>query len=127
LVERGLVGAIPVLIRRTPLPVQCDLDVQARLPDDLEATAYFVVSEALQNVVKHARAQQARVAVALWASTLRIEVSDDGVGGAVGRNGSGLSGLADRVAAVAGELTVTSPPGRGTMVTARIPVQPQVA
>jgi signal transduction histidine kinase len=121
LVERGLPGAIPELARRTPIPVQCELEVDARLPDNIETTAYFVVSEALQNVVKHATASQARVMVALRSGQLHIEVRDDGVGGANARDGSGLRGLADRVVAVGGRLTITSPTGDGTVVAATIP------
>jgi signal transduction histidine kinase len=122
LVERGLAAAIPAVVRRTPIPVRCDVDVEPRLPDTVEATAYFVVSEALQNVVKHANANQAHVGVALRGGVLRVEVSDDGIGGAAAGEGSGLRGLADRVAAVGGVLSITSPPGSGTMVLAEIPL-----
>jgi signal transduction histidine kinase len=122
LVERGLAGAIPVLIRRTPLPVRLTLDVASRLTDTVEATAYFVVSEALQNVVKHANADRAEVLVVLRHGRLRVEVGDDGLGGANPDGGSGLRGLADRVAAIAGEFSVASPVGHGTVVTAEIPL-----
>jgi signal transduction histidine kinase len=122
LVERGLAGAIPELARRSPLPVRCELDVNARLPDDIETTAYFVVSEALQNVAKHARANRAWVAIVQRSDQLRVVVGDDGIGGANTRGGSGLRGLADRLAVSAGALTITSPPGAGTVISAEIPV-----
>jgi signal transduction histidine kinase len=122
LVERGLAGAIPVLARRTPLPVRCDVEVETRLPDDVEATVYFVVSEGLQNVVRHASASQVVVVVTARSGRLRVEVSDDGVGGAVPRERSGLSGLADRVAAVGGKVSVTSPAGHGTVIVVDIPL-----
>ena len=87
----------------------------------LEATAYFIVSEALTNVAKHAGASRARVVVAREEDALRLEVSDDGAGGADTSKGTGLLGLRDRAEAEGGTLIVVSPPGRGTIVTARIP------
>jgi signal transduction histidine kinase len=122
LAERGLAGAVPVLAQHTHPPVSCDLDIDARLPDHIEAAAYFVISEGLQNVAKHAKATQARVTVVLASDQLRIEIADDGVGGADPRHGSGLRGLADRLATTGGVLTVTSPPGQGTTLRAVIPV-----
>lgn len=121
LVERGLSGAIPDLVRRSPLAVRVDLDLDHRLPDAVEATGYFVVSEALQNAARHARATQAEIVVHSRDGRMSIRVADNGVGGADQRDGSGLRGLADRVAAVAGTLTVSSPPGSGTTISVEIP------
>ena len=87
--ERGLSGAIPVLVRRTPIAVRLNLEVEMRLSDTIEATAYFVVSEGLQNVVKHAKADRVQVAVVMGGGQLRVEVSDDGIGGANPEAGSG--------------------------------------
>jgi signal transduction histidine kinase len=92
-----------------------------RLPPEVEASAYFIVAEALTNVVKHARARSAAVRAALDDGALRIEVRDDGIGGAAVTSGSGVRGLADRVEALGGRLTVSSPPGRGTTIRAEIP------
>jgi signal transduction histidine kinase len=96
-----------------------------RLPADVEATAYFVVAEALTNVVKHAGATRAEVTASVEDGTLHIGVRDDGVGGA-GRNGSGLLGLRDRLDALDGQLSVESPTGRGTLVAAHIPLTAQM-
>jgi signal transduction histidine kinase len=93
-----------------------------RLPPVAEATAYFTVSEALTNVAKYAHASHATVRLANDADTLVVEVQDDGIGGAHASTGSGLSGLADRVGACDGSLSVTSPPGEGTLVRAVLPL-----
>jgi signal transduction histidine kinase len=90
---------------------------------EIEATAYFIVAEALTNTVKHAQARSARVTAAVEDGVLRVEVSDDGVGGASADGRSGLLGLYDRVAAMNGEMHVDSPPGGGTTVTATLPVR----
>jgi signal transduction histidine kinase len=116
--ERGLAGALPILAQRIPLPVRLEVAIDTRLPEAVEATAYFVVSEALQNTVKHARATRAEVALAYQTGQLQVRVSDDGVGGADPGQGTGLRGIADRIAALAGSLTVSSPPGLGTTVLA---------
>jgi PAS domain S-box-containing protein len=121
LTVRGLGFAAAELGRRAPLPVSVDAP-DARFPQAVEAAAYYVVSEALANVVKYARASQASVRVAADDGALRVEVEDDGVGGADPAAGSGLSGLADRVAALDGTLTVDSPAGGGTRVMATIPL-----
>jgi signal transduction histidine kinase len=92
-----------------------------RLPGAIEATAYFVVAEALTNVAKHSGAGRVEVSARVEEDTLRIEVRDDGRGGATA-DGSGLLGLADRLAAVEGWLDVDSPPGRGTSIAAAIPL-----
>jgi signal transduction histidine kinase len=93
-----------------------------RLPAGVEATAYFVVSEALANIAKYAGATKASVAADLDGSTLRVEVGDDGVGGADSSRGTGLRGLQDRVAAIGGRLAIDSPAGQGTLLVAEIPV-----
>jgi len=111
---------VSVLASRMPVPVENDVSV-SRLPAAVEATAYFVVAEALTNVAKHARAECAAVTARLEEGTLLVQVRDDGVGGAQ-RNGSGLTGLTDRLAALNGELRVESPAGRGTLVAATVPL-----
>jgi PAS domain S-box-containing protein len=120
LTEHGLRGALGFLAERLPLEVELELPDE-RLEDHLEATAYFIVSETLTNVVRHARATRARVAVASDEGAVRLEISDDGRGGADPAKGTGLLGLRDRAEAEGGTLVVVSPPGRGTVVTAVLP------
>jgi signal transduction histidine kinase len=96
-------------------------ELDGRLPETVEAAAYFVVSEALANVAKYAQARSATVAIARRDGSLSVTVSDDGIGGADPEHGSGLLGLGDRVAAVGGSFRVESPPGVGTRVVAEIP------
>ncbi|AGL15487.1 GAF domain-containing protein [Actinoplanes sp. N902-109] len=120
LTRSGLRGGVESLLIDLPLPVDADIDVP-RLAVEVETTAYFVVAEALTNVVKHARAARAWVVVMLDDGTLAIEVGDDGVGGARTGQGSGLTGLLDRVEARGGQLYVSSPPGAGTTVRATLP------
>ena len=120
LTERGLAPAVSALVSRTPVPVEIVELPDDRLPAAAEATAYFVVAEALTNVAKYAEATHATVRVAREDGGLAIEVRDDGVGGA--EAAPGLSGLADRVGARDGTLTVTSPPGEGTLVRALLPL-----
>jgi signal transduction histidine kinase len=119
----GLRAGIDALVERVHLRVSVDV-LPERLPAALEATAYFIVAEALTNVVRHARARRAQIAAALDGGVLRLQIRDDGVGGARCDESSGLLGLRDRVAAVNGELRVDSPPGEGTMVVATLPVPP---
>jgi signal transduction histidine kinase len=121
LTQDGLEAALGFLAERAALPVTLDVDVGRRLPPDVEATAYFVVSEALTNAAKHSGASAVAVAGRLHGERLTIEVTDDGVGGAERRWGGGLQGLVDRLAAQNGRLTVHSPPGDGTRITADIP------
>jgi signal transduction histidine kinase len=123
LTERGLEPALSTLVARVPLPVtlEADADTDARLPGPVESAAYFVVSEALANVAKYSRASRATVAVRRVNGRVTVEVSDDGVGGADAARGSGLRGLADRVAALDGTLSLDSPAGRGTRLRAVIP------
>jgi signal transduction histidine kinase len=119
--DRGLDAALETLARRAPLPVELNRESHERLPESIELAAYFVVSEALTNVAKYADASHAQVNVARRNGKLLVEVTDDGVGGADPHNGTGLRGLADRLAVIEGRLEVDSPPGAGTTVRARIP------
>ena len=121
LTERGLEPAIAALAARSPVPVTVRADSGERLPGPVEIAAYFVVSEALANVAKYARASEAAVAVWREDGHVAVEVADDGVGGADAARGSGLRGLADRVAALEGTLRLDSPPGGGTRVRVEIP------
>lgn len=121
LAEAGLAAAVAELVERTPLPVELAVADLPCLPAAVEATAYFVVAEALTNVLKHAAAHQVEVRLTLPGNQLRVEVVDDGGGGADLAAGSGLSGLRDRVRALDGELTVHSTAGDGTRVIADIP------
>jgi signal transduction histidine kinase len=121
LTRAGLVAAVRSLSERAPLPVVVEAADIGRLSPSVEAAAYFVVSEALTNVAKHAHASEAKIRLARNANDLRIEVADDGVGGADDRYGSGLRGLADRVRAVDGRLTVESPAEKGTRLVVEIP------
>jgi PAS domain S-box-containing protein len=127
LAHRGLAAAITSLTARTPVPVALELPAE-RFPALVESTAYFVVSEALANVGKHAHATEAAVTIEVRSDRLVVSVTDDGRGGAVAdpTDGTGLSGLADRVAAVGGRLVVESPPGAGTTVTADLPLSETV-
>ncbi len=127
LTERGLEPALRGLATRSPVPVTLDAEGEERLPAPVEAAAYFVVSEALANVAKYAKATSATVSVRRADRTVVVEVADDGVGGADATRGSGLRGLADRVAALDGALALESPPGAGTRLRAEFPCAPPVA
>jgi signal transduction histidine kinase len=121
LTEAGLGQAIASLAERSIVPAIVTDEPDRRLPSAVEATAYFVVSEALANTAKHAAATRVAVGARCLAGTLHVEISDDGVGGADRGGGTGIEGLHDRVAALGGTLTVDSPPGQGTLVVAEIP------
>lgn len=121
LTEGGLRPALRAVTELASVNVSLEEVPSARLPDHVEAAAYFVVSEALANICKHAVAQRASVRVTREDGFLRVDVRDDGKGGADLANGSGLRGLADRIAALNGRLDIESPPGAGTRVTATIP------
>jgi signal transduction histidine kinase len=121
LTEGGLRPALLSLAERSPVPAHLAAAPSERLPSTVEATAYFIVSEALVNAAKHARASSVTITVARCSEHLEVSVLDDGVGGADAARGSGLCGLIDRAAAVGGALSVESPPGGGTHVMARIP------
>jgi signal transduction histidine kinase len=117
----GLAVAVESLSARAPLPVRSAVAVEGRLSERVEVAAYYVVSESLTNVAKHAQATEARVSVERDDGRLVVEVVDDGVGGADTERGSGLRGLADRVEALGGRLRVWTPAGGGTRVRAEIP------
>ena len=117
----GLAVALESLAARAPLPVRLALEVRGRLPERVEVAAYYVVSESLTNVAKHARAAGATVSLERRRGQLVVEVADDGVGGADTEGGSGLRGLADRVESLDGRLRVWTPRGGGTRVQAEIP------
>jgi signal transduction histidine kinase len=121
LAEQGLRRALDALAERLPVDVEIDAPSE-RVPDPIEATAYYIAAEALTNVVKHAAATHARVHMERDVDVLRCEISDDGRGGADLRAGGGIAGLRDRAEAVGGTLTLTSPPGRGTTVSATLPL-----
>jgi len=121
LTERGLPAALDELCRRAGLPTHLDLALDRRLPDQIESAAYFMASEALTNAAKHSHGSEVRVSVSFAGHSLTLEVADDGIGGAATTSGSGLRGLADRIEALGGRFTVSSPPGRGTTLRAEIP------
>ena len=122
LTDRGLDPALSALAARSPVPVEVDYQVDGRLPINVESAAYFVASESLANIGKHASATVAVVNVEEDNGNLVVEVMDDGVGGAV-PTGNGLAGLADRVEALGGSLAVVSPEGGPTLIRARIPCE----
>jgi signal transduction histidine kinase len=127
LANRGLAAAVEDLAATAPIPTSVEV-LEQRLPPALEASVYFFVTEALTNVMKHAQATSAHVRIAQDAELLTIEVGDDGTGGAdASAGGIGLVGLADRIDALQGELTVTSEAGLGTTLSARIPLEPAAA
>jgi len=131
--DRGLGPALSGLAARAPLPVRLRVDVPRPASPGVEAVAYFIVSEAIANVVKHAQATRAEVTVMRADDVLRITVTDDGRGGAAplvpaagdgtGSHGTGLRGLAQRAAAVDGTLSIDSPPGGPTVITAELPCE----
>jgi len=121
LTEEGLIAAVDTLAERSPVTVEVVAHADITLPPPIEAAAYYVVSEALANVAKYANASAVTVTIGRCERGLRVEVVDDGRGGAGARPGSGLEGLADRVAALDGRLVVESYPGTGTRVSAEIP------
>jgi signal transduction histidine kinase len=123
LVERGLAAALDDLSRRAALPVTLEVTISGRMPEQVESAAYFVASEALSNAAKHSHASEVRLAASKQDDALVLEVADDGIGGAGPGGGSGLRGLADRVEALGGRLTVSSPPGRGTTLRAQFPCE----
>jgi hypothetical protein len=118
--ERGLGAAVEQLTARSPLDVMVTVD-EVQLPPSVESALYFVCSEALANIAKHAGATRARVAMMVEAGLVRLVVSDDGVGGADAGSGAGLRGLADRIEALGGRLTVRSPLGVGTTLEVEVP------
>ncbi|MBV9922290.1 MAG: hypothetical protein JOY78_15765 [Pseudonocardia sp.] len=122
LIERGLCAATEDLVDRLPVPTRLELaDLDGTLPEPVQSTGYFVLAEALTNAVKHSRARELVVRLTQDDGSLRIEVADDGVGGASFGSGSGLTGLADRLDVLGGQLRIDSPPGHGTLVIAELP------
>jgi signal transduction histidine kinase/ketosteroid isomerase-like protein len=122
----GLLAGVHSLTGRMNLPVHVDV-LAERLPGALETTAYLIVAEALTNALKHAQAGSAGVTAGLDGDVLRLEVRDDGIGGADPAHGTGLVGLVDRVAASGGTIAITSPPGDGTTVVVALPTDPNPA
>jgi signal transduction histidine kinase len=120
LTRGGLRSGVDSIVSRLDLPVDVEV-TRTRLPPDIEASAYFVVAEALTNVVKHSRAGTAKVVAVLDSGILRLEVRDDGIG-AANAEGPGLTGIGDRVAALGGSLRIDSPPGMGTVLIAEVPL-----
>jgi signal transduction histidine kinase len=123
LTDRGIDSAVEALAGRTPLPVEIDRRLGERVAEPVELAAYFVVSEALTNVVKYASASRATIRLERVNGYVRVEVADDGIGGADASMGTGLRGLADRISVLGGKLEVASPPGRGTKVIAKLPCE----
>lgn len=122
--EGGLGPALQVLGRRSAVPVEVDLRIESRLPPPVEVAAYYVVSEALTNAAKHARASLAQVSVQPRDGRLHLSVHDDGIGGADPAQGTGLTGLKDRIQALGGTITIHSPMGEGTTLDVDLPVPP---
>ena len=122
LTERGLRPALESLARRAPIPVRLEAPLSQRLPEAVEAAVYYLVAEALTNAAKHARAESAIVRLTVCGGCARIEIGDDGVGGAKVRDGGGLRGLAERLEGLGARLEVDSPPGEGTTLTGEIPL-----
>jgi signal transduction histidine kinase len=123
LTDRGLRQALEALATRAPIIVELGPVPSGRLPQSVEMTAYFVVAEALTNAAKHADCERAEVTVRLEGDWAVVEVRDDGVGGADASAGSGLRGLADRVNALGGVFDIQSPPGRGSVIQARLTLE----
>jgi signal transduction histidine kinase len=124
LTDRGLPASLAELADRSPVPVTVDIALPRRLPEPVEVAAHFVASEALANIAKHSQATQASVFGRLVVDRLVLEVRDDGTGGADPAAGTGLVGLADRVAVAGGRLLLSSPPGGPTLIRAEIPCTP---
>jgi signal transduction histidine kinase len=124
LTEGGLGPALRAVTRRSPIPVQLDVRVRERLPDQVEVSAFYIVAEALTNAAKHSRASIVTVTAGRDAAdgTLRIEVADDGVGGAEFTGGTGLVGLKDRAEALGGHIDLRSPRGAGTTLRVNLPL-----
>jgi signal transduction histidine kinase len=122
--QGGLGPALKSLARRSGVPVDLDVGAVERLPPSVEAAAYYTVSEALTNTTKHANASVVHVGLQVSNGTLRLSISDDGVGGADTARGSGIVGVIDRIEALGGTIAVTSPSGGGTSIALELPVEP---
>ena len=121
LADGGIAPALRTLARRSAVPVELEIDADGRLPPQVEVAAYYVVSESLTNIAKHANATTAQIVATLSDSELRLAVRDDGSGGADAGRGSGITGLKDRVEALGGTLALSSAPGNGTLVEVVLP------
>jgi signal transduction histidine kinase len=121
--EGGLKPALRTLARRPMIPVKLDVGSDARLPEPIEVAAYFIVSEALTNATKHARASRVEVSLALRNGSLLLSIRDDGIGGADLRHGSGLAPQQDRIEALGGTLELDSTPGNGTSLAVTLPLK----
>jgi signal transduction histidine kinase len=121
LTEAGLAAAVDALAERTPIPVRAQV-IDRRFPTEIEAAAYFVIAEGLTNIACYARASAADVVVTAEGDRLIVRISDDGQGGADARAGTGLRGIDDRLAAIGGQLSVSSPTGSGTTLRASMPI-----
>ncbi len=122
LADGGLLRALKTLARRSPIPVDLQLQADERLPEPVEVSAYYVVAEALTNTARHAHASAVSVTVEVAAEVLRVAVRDNGAGGADLSRGTGLAGLKDRVEALGGRILLDSPPGAGTSLRAEFPL-----
>jgi signal transduction histidine kinase len=122
LTEAGLRPALRALARRSTVPVNVDVRVDERLPAPVEAAAYYVASEALANVAKHAQATVVELIAARDNGDLTLEIRDDGIGGVDAGRGSGILGLTDRVEALGGTISIKSPAGGSTTLSARLPI-----
>ena len=122
LTDRGLDAAVSSLTARSPIPVDVNIALAKRPPATIESAAYFVIAEAMTNAAKHSDASLISVEARVVDNTLRVEVRDDGTGGADVEHGGGLAGLASRVAALEGRLRVASPVGGPTTVLAELPL-----
>ena len=123
LTEGGLAPALKALARRSPVPARLDVCVPGRLPERVEVAAYFIISEGLANVAKHAGASMVQVRAGIQDGTLELVIRDDGIGEADPARGSGLIGLADRVEALGGRISISSPAGAGTLITVSLPTR----
>jgi signal transduction histidine kinase len=122
LTDRGLRPALRALARRSSIPIELDLQLDGRLPAAIEAAAYYIASEALTNVAKHAHANTIHLTAGHDDKALTLEIRDDGIGGADVRRGSGLLGLTDRAEALGGTISIVSPPRGGTTISVRLPI-----
>jgi signal transduction histidine kinase len=126
LAKGGLAPALNTLVRRSSIRVTLDMRLRERLPEHIEVTAYYVISEALTNAAKHAEASTVHVRVNTVSDVLRLDVRDDGVGGADPARGSGLIGLRDRVVATGGKFRLKSRHGEGTHLLIELPVSAEL-
>jgi signal transduction histidine kinase len=120
--EGGLGPAIKALARRSAVPIKLDVRAEARLPEPIEVAAYYIVSEALANAAKHAKASAVYIDLETRGDILHLSVRDDGIGGADLERGSGLIGLTDRVEALGGTIAIASPIGQGTTMVVELPL-----